>query len=108
MGEEMGEIESLESWLEKKPYWEQHIWGLCFDKELLTNEDIELCFKYLKKYLELFPSDDPNPGKITFSDKVFPNFLEGESSTKVTLLGIKEPINVNALPPDFSLKFNPN
>ncbi len=38
------QVESLETWLLKKPFWEQYVWKLNLEKESLIDEDIDLCW----------------------------------------------------------------
>ena len=49
-------IENLEAWLSQKPYWEQYVWKLNFQKDSLSNEDLEQCYKYLSEYLGIIDS----------------------------------------------------
>jgi hypothetical protein len=101
-------IESLETWLSNKSYWEQYVWELNFEKESLTDEDIEQCYQYLCEHLELIdllPADKP---AISFKYEIaaMPELIE--TSTKKNILEVKKFKDVNALSEDCSVKFGPN
>src|SRR5882757_2190990 len=40
-------ISSFRAWLEAKLYWEQFLWQLHLEKDLLEKADIEKCYQYL-------------------------------------------------------------
>gem|GEM_PF-1504469 len=101
----MGEIESLESWLNNKPYWEQFVWELCLDKAKLDDADVEHCYELL---IQSISSDVPDSRKIDFSNKNLPIPLESKEISKIILKEIKEPVNINALPQNLSFKMSPN
>lgn len=44
---ERPKVDSLKSWIEAKPYWEQYLWSLHLTKEELTDADLEKCYQYL-------------------------------------------------------------
>ena len=52
-------VESLETWLSSKPFWEKYVWKLNLENESLTDEDVDLCYKYLSEHLGLI---NPIPG----------------------------------------------
>ena len=98
-------VESLETWLSKKPYWEQYVWKLNFEKDALTQEDLDHCYQLLLGHLELVEPLDPNPEAINFRSGI--KFVpEAEVATaKITITEIKDFDEVNALSEDCSIKF---
>lgn len=101
-------VESLETWLTNKPYWEQYVWKLNLEKDSLTDEDIDLCYQYLSEQLGLI---DPIPGHkpdISFKNEIIttPEATIGAEKKKIT--EVKNFEDVNALSSDCSLKFGPN
>lgn len=101
-------INSLEAWLSSKPYWEQYVWKINFEKDSLTNEDIDQCFQYLSEHLGLI---DPLLGKKP--DILFKNVIVVEPEVpnnlvKIKITEVKDFEDVNALPTDCSVKFGDN
>jgi hypothetical protein len=75
-------ISSFKAWLEAKPYWEQFLWQLHLEKDLLEKGDIENCYQYL---LEDYGVVKTAPGRtpIAFSNH---DLVGAEASaTKSTL-----------------------
>lgn len=107
MSEKGTPIESLETWLSNKPYWEQYVWKLNLEKDSLTNEDIDRCYQYLSEHLGLI---DSSPRKLTIS---FKNEMVSVpeaplSIAKKMIVEVKDFEDVNALSPNCSVKFGPN
>lgn len=102
-------IESLETWLSNKPYWEQYVWKLNFEKESLTDEDIEQCYQYLCEHLKLIDSLSANNKPIiSFKHEAVSTPELIETTTKKKILEVKNFKNVNALSEDCSVKLGPN
>jgi len=98
-------VESFKSWLEAKPYWEQFLWRLHLEKDVLTDEDIEQCYQYL---LEDSGVIKTSPGRKPI---VFPTLdLEGADTpgTKSTLDKIENLKDVNAIHEDCVIEFGKN
>src|SRR5437764_9437102 len=91
-------VESLESWLSKKPYWEQYVWRINFDKESLTDADIDQCYEYLRQHLSLIP---PSPlgtkPNISFQTEAGNNPNVVDMPVDVKILEVKDFKNVNAI-----------
>lgn len=101
-------VESLETWLSGKPYWEQYVWKLNLEKESLTDEDIDQCYQYLSEHLKLI---DPLPGKkspISFKNEIMVTPEKNDIPVKKKMIEVKNFEDVNALSPDCSVKFGPN
>ncbi len=101
-------IESLETWLSGKPYWEQYIWKINLEKDSLTNEDIDQCYQYLSEYLSLI---EPLPGKkpdISLKNEIVVTPEVTGGTVKMKILEVKDFKDVNALSADCSVKFGPN
>jgi hypothetical protein len=101
-------VESLETWLSGKPYWEQYVWKLNLEKESLTDEDIDQCYQYLSEHLKLI---DPLPGKkspISFKNEIMVTPEKNDIPVKKKIIEVKNFEDVNALSPDCSVKFGPN
>src|SRR3989339_899836 len=101
-------IESLEIWLSRKPYWEQYVWDVNFEKESLTVEDIDLCYQYLSEYLGLIGSLPFEKPAISFkNDIIIPSEVSSKSA-KIKILEVKNFKNINAISEDCSVKFGSN
>ncbi len=100
-------IESLETWLSGKPYWEQHVWKTNLEKDSLTDEDIDQCYQYLSEHLGLI---DPLPAKpdISFKNEIVVAPEATIGTAKMKIVEVKDFEDVNALSPDCSVKFGPN
>jgi len=100
-------VESLETWLSGKPYWEQHVWKTNLEKDSLTDEDIDQCYQYLSEHLGLI---DPLPAKpdISFKNEIVVAPEATTGTAKMKIVEVKDFEDVNALSPDCSVKFGPN
>lgn len=101
-------IESLETWLSNKPYWEQYVWKLNFEKESLPEEDVEQCYQYLCEHLKLIDSLSADKPAISFKHDIVATPELIETTTKKNLLEVKNFKDVNALSENCSVKFGPN
>ncbi len=111
MSEEIGKkmkrlkVDSLKMWLESKPYWEQYLWQLHMTKEILDDEDILKCYKYL---LEDSGVIKVGPGRVKI---VFPTLdLNGADTqkAKISLDKIENLKDVNAVDEGCFLEFGKN
>jgi len=100
-------IESLETWLSNKPYWERYVWKTNLEKDSLTDEDINQCYQYLLEYLELIDTLPDKP-EATFKNGVVALPEVVDSDVKKKILEVKNFQNVNALSVGCSVKFGPN
>jgi hypothetical protein len=100
-------IESLETWLSTKPYWEQYIWKINLEKDTLTDEDIDQCYQYLSEHLGLIDYS-PNKPAISFKNEIVAAPEVPISTVKKRIVEVKNFKDVNALHPDCSVKFGPN
>lgn len=106
-------VESLEIWLSSKPFWEQHVWKLNLEKESPTDEDVDLCYKYLSEHLGLI---DPIPGskpEISFKNEIFTDTASTENepascAQKKKIVEVKDFSDVNAISDSCSIKFGSN
>ncbi|MFH1252741.1 MAG: AAA family ATPase [Candidatus Uhrbacteria bacterium] len=106
-------VESLEIWLLNKPFWEQYVWKLNLEKEFLTDEDVDLCYKYLSEHLGLI---DPIPGskpEISFKNEIFIDTVITENepvscAQKKKIVEVKDFSDVNAISDSCSIKFGSN
>lgn len=106
-------IESLETWLSSKPFWEKYVWKLNLENESLTDEDIDLCYKYLSEHLGLI---DPIPGtkpEISFKNEIFTDTANTEDGSvscaqKKKIVEVKDFSDVNAISGSCSIKFGSN
>ena len=75
---ERPKVESFKAWLETKPYWEQYLWQLYVEKDILDEIDIQKCYQYL---LEDSGVIKVSPGRVPI---VFPalDLDSAEDSTK--------------------------
>src|SRR5689334_5994470 len=107
MSEDKGTpMESLETWLSGKPFWEQYVWKINLQKEALTEKDIDHCYEYLTEHLGLI---DPVPGKpkITFKNEISAPEAN-EIADRLRMAEVKDLKDVNALSEDCSVNFGPN
>ena len=102
------QIESLESWLSTKPYWEQYVWKLNFEKDLLSEEDIEKCYQYLNEHLGLIPPSTETKKVLSFVKEI--DIVPGADVglPKIKIIEVKKINNVNALTKECSIKFGPS
>jgi len=107
MNEKDTSVESLETWLSSKPYWEQYVWKLNLEKDSLTDEDIDQCYQYLFEHLGLVDSS-PNKSAISFKNEIVVAPEAPISIAKKKIAEVKNFEDVNALSPDCSVKFGPN
>ena len=101
-------IESLESWLSGKPYWEQYVWKLNLEKDSLTDKDIDQCYQYLSEHLGLI---GPLPSKkpaISFKNEIVVAPEPTDGALKLKILEVRDFGDVNAISPKCSIKFGPN
>ena len=106
-------VESLETWLSSKPFWEKYVWKLNLENESLTDEDVDLCYKYLSEHLGLI---DPIPGtkpEISFKNEIFTDTTNAEdgsvsSAQKKKIVEVKDFSDVNAISGSCSIKFGSN
>lgn len=99
-------VESLETWLSGKPYWEQYVWKTNLEKDSLTDEDIDQCYEYLSEHLGLISPLSVKPD-LSFKNEVVVT-PEEAGTVKKKILEVKDFEDVNALSPDCSVKFGPN
>lgn len=100
-------VESLESWLSSKPYWEQYVWKINFEKDSLADEDIDQCYQHLSEHLGLIDSLPSKPD-ISFKDDIIVTPETVTDKTKIKIVEVKDFKDVNALSPDCSVKFGHN
>ncbi|MFA5432878.1 MAG: hypothetical protein WC319_08410 [Candidatus Paceibacterota bacterium] len=101
-------IESLEAWLSNKPYWEQYVWKLNFEKNALTDEDIDQCYQYLLEHLELIEPlrEEKTPISFKYEMKINSGDISAVT-TKIKISEIKCFENVNAITADCFVKVGP-
>lgn len=100
--------ESLETWLSNKPYWEQYVWKLNFEKEALTGEDVDLCYQYLSEHLGLINPPSERRSAISFKKEIIIPPEAAVDKPKIKILEVKNFEGVNALSADCSVKFGPS
>ena len=108
MADKSTPIESLETWLSHKPFWEQYVWKLNLEKDSLTADDIEQSYAYLSEHLGLI---EPLAGKrpaISFKNEILSIHEPSTGADKVRLVEIKNFVDVNAISNDCSIKVGPN
>lgn len=88
------------SWAQSRPYWEKYIWKKCLQNNIITEDELEIAYKYLKMDLGLLPNEDLE--EIDFSGLIPP---DDEALPKVNLKGIQDITNVNAIPDGQSIAF---
>lgn len=101
-------IESLETWLSAKPYWEQYVWKINFEKDSLTSEDIDQCYQYLSEHLGLIASLPGSKPAISFKNAMVAAPEITGNTAQLKILEVKAFEDVNALSPNCSVKFGPN
>lgn len=101
-------VESLESWLSSRPYWEQYVWILNLEKDSLTDGDIRQCYQYLSEHLGLAESPDGNKPLISFKNEITSIQEIPLGADKIKILEVKDFVDVNALSPVCSIKVGPN
>ncbi|QQR82093.1 AAA family ATPase [Candidatus Campbellbacteria bacterium] len=99
-------VESLETWISGKPYWEQYVWKTNLEKDSLTDEDIDQCYEYLSEYLGLIDPLSKKPD-LSFKNEIVV-VPEEVGTVKKKILEVKDFEDVNALSPACSVKFGPN
>jgi hypothetical protein len=100
-------VESLEAWLNRKPFWEKYVWKLNFEKQSLTSEDIDDCYTLMCEHLGLIPPSLEPRAPISFDDVGAPPGANA-GTVQVKLRRITNLKNVNALAPCCSLSFGDN
>lgn len=100
-------IESLESWLSNKPYWEQYVWKINLEKDSLTDDDINQCYRYLLEHLGLIDPLSEKKLSISFKNEVMLIPEEITITEKIQINEIKNFAYVNALSEDCSIKVGP-
>lgn len=100
-------IDSLESWLSNKPYWEQYVWKINLEKDSLTEEDIEKCYLFLSEHLGIIAPLTEKKSPISFKNGIMfiPEVIT--VAEKIKLKEIKNFVDVNALPIGCSIKVGP-
>lgn len=101
-------IESLESWLAGKPYWEQYVWKLNLEKDSLTDEDIEYCYQLLLENLGLINLPPEKKPVISFKNEILSIQETPTIAERIRILEVKGLSDVNALSVDCSIKVGPN
>lgn len=101
-------VENLETWLYNKPYWEQYVWKLNFEKDSLTDDDIGQCYDYLCEHLGLIAPVSGKKPTIAFKHEIIETPELAETQRKKKILEIKDFKNVNAISDNCSVKFGPN
>jgi hypothetical protein len=98
-------VESLEIWLSNKPFWEQYVWKVNFEKDALTDEDLNVCYQFLLEHLGLVETPKRKPEPIDFRSGI--RFLPEVTiaNAKITVLEVRDFANVNALSEHCSIKF---
>lgn len=100
--------ESLESWLSSKPYWEQYVWKINLEKDSLTDDDIEQCYKYFSEYIRIIPPLSEEKPPISFKNEMTYLPENVTATEKIQLREVKNFVNVNALPLECSIKVGAN
>lgn len=108
MPEDIQPIESMESWLSNKPYWEQYLWSLCCGHLSLTDDMIEQCFSYLKEFLGFTPSIQDSKPKLSIDGVVMPAPTVPDAVSRPRLIEVRDFQHVNALSYECSIKCNPH
>jgi energy-coupling factor transporter ATP-binding protein EcfA2 len=108
MADKSTPVESVETWLATKPFWEQYVWKLNLEKDALTGEDIDQCYAYLSEYLGLIePLAEKKPA-ISFKNEILSLSEPSTGSEKITLVEVKDFVDVNAISDDCSIKMGPH
>jgi hypothetical protein len=100
--------ESVEAWLSAKPFWEQYVWKLNLETESLTDADIDQCYAYLSKHLGLTGLLQAKKPAISFKNVLVSIQEPSASFGGLTLVEIKDFVDVNAISDDCSIKVGPN
>lgn len=108
MSEETEPIESMESWLSNKPYWEQYLWILCCDHVSLSDQMIERCFSYLSEFLGLIPPIREDKPKLSLKGVVTLAPITPEAAARPRLVEVRDFQHVNALSKECSIKSSPH
>jgi len=101
------QIESLETWLSKKPYWEQYVWKVNLEKDSLDSEDIDQAYQYLSEHLGLIDAPAKKPASISFKKEILIAPETTEAVAKIKIVEVKDFVDVNAISEDCSIKFGP-
>lgn len=101
-------IESLETWLSGKPYWEQYVWKINLEKDSLTDDDVDQCYRYLSEYLGLIELSSAQKPVISFKNEIVVVPEITSETVKIKMLEVKNFEDVNALAANCSVKFGPN
>lgn len=103
--EEPQHLESLESWIAKRPRWEQFVWKINFETAKPTEEQMDECFRRLLVHAGAMPRTKEDDQPLTFFSG--PDEVSETSSAAVPppirLTEIRSFENVNALPLDSSV-----
>lgn len=108
MSDEYIPVESLDVWLSGKPFWEQYIWKINLEKDSLSSEDIEQCYRYLSEHLGLITTSAEKKLKISFKNEIISIQEAPTGIDQIKLIEIKDFVDVNALSPNCSIKVGPN
>jgi predicted ATPase len=102
---EKPKIVNFKSWLEVKPYWEQYLWQLHLEKEILNDTDIEKCYQYL---LEDNGIVGQKPGRVPIVFPVLDFDAPDTPRTKGTLDKIENLRHINAIDDECVLELGKN
>ncbi|ANV99341.1 AAA family ATPase [Bradyrhizobium icense] len=110
MIESNASIESLEAWLNAKPFWEQYVWKLNLEKEVLSKEDVDQCYAYLSEHLGIIAplSDSDQRPSISFKNEIGSIGEPSIGADKIKLIEIRDFVDVNAISQECSIKVGPN
>ena len=103
--EDRSKVESFKVWLEGKPYWEQFLWQLHIEKDVLDERDLEMCYQFLLEDSGVIEKE-PNRSTITFP--VFDLDDADAPTTKSTLDKIENLRDVNAIDDGCIISFGKN
>lgn len=106
--DENSPVESLETWLSHKPYWEQYVWKVNLEKDVLDVDDVEQCYRYLCEDLGIADVTSAERADISFKNEIAGAPVESDDKTKIALIEVKDLENVNALTPECAIKFGLN
>lgn len=99
-------MESLEAWLSRRPFWEQYVWKLNFEKESLTDDDIDQCYEYMREDLGLVISSSLK-ASISFENAISVTPEPSLPVSPLKMLEVKNFEGVNAITQACSVKFGP-
>lgn len=108
MSEEIQPIESMESWLSNKPYWEQYLWTLCCDHVSLSEQMTEQCFTYLSEFLGLIPPISEDKPNLSLKGVGTLAPIVPEAAARPRLVEVRDFQYVNALSKECSIKCSPH